>query len=91
MYRTHNCGELNIKNVNENITLSGWVHSIRNLGSMIFIDLRDRYGITQLAVDITTNQKLFKKIKQINREFVITISGLVKERTNKNLQNKIIN
>ena len=72
MYRSHNCGELNIKNVNENVTLSGWVHSIRNLGSMIFIDLRDRYGITQLAADITNNKNLFKTIKTINREFVIT-------------------
>tara|TARA_B100001750_G_scaffold248552_1_gene281005 strand:+ start:578 stop:2323 length:1746 start_codon:yes stop_codon:yes gene_type:complete len=84
MYRSHNCGELNIKNVNENVTLSGWVHSIRNLGSMIFIDLRDRYGITQLAADITNNKNLFKTIKTINREFVIKISGIVKERSSKN-------
>ena len=84
MHRSHNCGELNIKNVNQKVVLSGWVQNIRDLGGMIFIDLRDRYGITQLTVDINQNENLFQKAKNIGREFVLKINGIVQERTNKN-------
>ena len=84
MHRSHNCGELNIKNINQEVVLSGWVQNIRDLGGMIFIDLRDRYGITQLTVDINKNESLFQKAKNIGREFVLKTNGIVQERTNKN-------
>ncbi len=84
MHRSHNCGELNIKNINQEVVLSGWVQNIRDLGGMIFIDLRDRYGITQLTVDINENESLFQKAKNIGREFVLKTNGIVQERTNKN-------
>ena len=82
MHRSHNCGELNIKNINQEVVLSGWVQNIRDLGGMIFIDLRDRYGITQLTVDINENESLFQKAKNIGREFVLKTNGIVQERTN---------
>ena len=61
MYRTKNCGELNIKNVNENVELSGWIQKIRNLGGMIFIDLRDEFGITQIVIN---DEKLQEQAKE---------------------------
>ncbi len=84
MYRTHTCGELRIEHVNEEITLSGWVQKIRNLGGMTFIDLRDRYGITQLAFDENANPKMTAKAREVGREFVIQVKGIVIERSNKN-------
>ncbi len=84
MYRTHTCGELRIENVNKEITLSGWIQKIRNLGGMTFIDLRDRYGITQLVFDQNTHPELATKTQELGREFVIKITGLVAERSNKN-------
>lgn len=86
MYRTHTCGELNINHVNQNVTLSGWVQRSRDLGGMTFIDLRDRYGITQLVFDMETNPELCEKARKIGREFVITAKGNVAERSNKNLK-----
>ena len=80
-YRTHNCGELNIENVNETVRLAGWVQKIRNLGSMIFIDLRDQYGVTQILV---SDEKLQEQTKSICAESSITVLGKVTERSNKN-------
>lgn len=87
MYRTHTCGELRLENVNENVTLSGWVQKIRNLGAMTFIDLRDRYGITQLVAKESASEEIKKQVAALGREFVIQVTGEVVERTSKN--NKI--
>ena len=84
MYRNHNCGELNIKNIGEEVTLAGWVQKIRNLGSMVFIDLRDQFGITQIVIS-SENQNVDKKMLEgIVTECVIQVVGKVIERTNKN-------
>ncbi len=84
MYRTHTCGELRIKDVNTEVTLSGWVQRIRDLGSMSFVDLRDRYGITQLVVDENTDKSVSGQLKELGREFVIQAKGTVRERSSKN-------
>ena len=80
MYRDHNCGELTIKNVGEKVTIAGWVQRIRNLGSMIFIDLRDQFGITQIVVSADNKEKL----ENVVSECVIQVVGTVVERSNKN-------
>jgi aspartyl-tRNA synthetase len=82
MYRTHTCGELRIGNVNQEVTLAGWVQSVRKFGSITFIDLRDRYGITQLVFGEELNEQL--NAVALGREFVIQASGIVRERSNKN-------
>lgn len=87
MYRTHTCGQLRIENVNEQVCLSGWVQKIRNLGAMTFIDLRDRYGITQLVVEESASEEIKKQAGGLGREFVIQVKGKVVERSSKN--NKI--
>ena len=88
MYRTHTCGQLNISNLNQKVTLSGWVQKVRNKGSMIWVDLRDRYGITQLVFeDGKTSTEVFEKAKTLGREFVIQATANVIEREAKN--NKI--
>lgn len=84
MFRTHHCNELSISDIGKKVILSGWVHKIRNLGAMAFIDLRDRYGITQLATQLDSNKKMSETIASLGREFVIQVSGIVIERTNKN-------
>lgn len=84
MYRTHTCGELSIKNLEQKVTLSGWVHKVRNLGKMIFIDLRDRYGITQLFFDQERASKLGINPTSLGREYVIQVVGVVIERSSKN-------
>ena len=84
MLRTHHCGELNINNINEEICLSGWVQKTRDLGGMTFVDLRDRYGVTQLAFNIESNASLCANARKLGREFVIQIKGKVIERENKN-------
>ncbi len=81
MYRTKNCGELNIKNANESVELSGWIQKIRNLGGMIFIDLRDEFGITQIVIN---DEKLQEQAKEFTTESCIHIEGKVVERSNKN-------
>ena len=83
-YRTNNCGELTIKDVNKIVRLAGWVQRIRNLGSMQFIDLRDQYGITQIVISNVDSMK--EQIENIVTECVITVEGKVVERTNKNLK-----
>lgn len=84
MYRTHTCGELNISKLNETVTLAGWVQRVRNLGGMTFIDLRDRYGITQLAFNEEWDPTLLENARKLGREFVISITGKVIERSSKN-------
>ena len=85
MYRTHNCGELRSKDNNIEVTLSGWVQKSRNKGFMIWIDLRDRYGVTQLIFDEKRSSKdLFEKAKSLGREFVIQVKGIVIERASIN-------
>ncbi len=84
MLRTHTCGELNISNLENVVTLSGWVHKSRDLGGMTFIDLRDRFGITQLVFNMETNEKLCLEARKLGREFVIQIKGKVIERSSKN-------
>ena len=81
MYRTKTCGELRIKNVGEQVELAGWIQKIRNLGGMIFIDLRDEFGITQIVVN---DEKLQEMAKELNSESCIHIDGKIVERTNKN-------
>ena len=81
MYRTHNLGELTIKNIEENVELSGWIQKIRNLGGMIFIDLRDQFGITQIVIN---DEKLQAQAKELVKESCIHIEGKVVERASKN-------
>ncbi|HVY74007.1 MAG TPA: aspartate--tRNA ligase [Puia sp.] len=84
MYRTHDCGELRLSDVSKKVTLAGWVQSIRKFGSISFIDLRDRYGVTQLLFGEALNDKLTEA--PLGREFVIQATGTVSERSNKNPQ-----
>ncbi|MBO7300313.1 MAG: aspartate--tRNA ligase [Tidjanibacter sp.] len=87
MYRTHTCGELRLSNLSEMVTLAGWVQRVRNLGGMTFIDLRDRYGITQLVVDDASSEEVKACASSLGREYVIQATGSVLERSSKN--NKI--
>jgi aspartyl-tRNA synthetase len=84
MYRTHTCGELRIADVGKSVTLSGWVQVSRDFGGMTFIDLRDRYGITQLVFNMEDEAELCERARKLGREFVIRASGKVRERSNKN-------
>lgn len=84
MHRTHTCGELRISDINKEVTLSGWVQRSRKMGGMTFIDLRDRYGITQLVFNEEINADLCEHANKLGREYVIQIKGTVNERSNKN-------
>ncbi len=84
MYRTHTCGELRITDIQKEVTLAGWVQTIRKFGSITFVDLRDRYGITQLLLNETLSAQL--DTNPLGREFVIQVKGMVNERSNKNDQ-----
>lgn len=85
MFRTHTCGELTQANINEKVTLSGWVSTLRDKGFMMWIDLRDRYGITQIILDEDRSSKeLFDTARKLGREFVVQVSGTVIERASKN-------
>jgi len=86
MLRTHTCGELRLSDAGKSVTLSGWVQRSRDLGGMTFIDLRDRYGITQLAFNMETNAELCQQARKLGREFVISATGKVIERSSKNLR-----
>ncbi len=86
MYRTHNCGQLTMENVGEEVILSGWVQKSRDLGGMTFVDLRDRYGITQLVFNMEINPGLCEQARKLGREFVVRTEGKVAERSNKNPQ-----
>ncbi|MCB9262271.1 MAG: aspartate--tRNA ligase [Flavobacteriales bacterium] len=84
MLRTHTCGELRISNIGQTVTLCGWVQKRRDFGSMSFIDLRDRYGITQLSFNEDYDQTMLENARSLAREFVVKITGTVTERSNKN-------
>ena len=84
MYRTHNCGALRMENVDAAVTLSGWVQASRDFGGMTFIDLRDRYGITQLVFNMEDDESLCSQARKLGREYVVKVEGKVRERSNKN-------
>src|SRR5476651_1841829 len=84
MLRTHTCGELNISHLGQSVTLCGWVQKSRDLGGTTFIDVRDRYGLTQLVLNNGTDANLWEMGRSLGREFVIKVSGDVLERSNKN-------
>ncbi len=84
MYRTHTCGELRLANLSQQVTLAGWVQKVRNLGAMTFIDIRDRYGITQLVVEEHSSADVKEIAAQLGREYVIQATGKVVERSSKN-------
>jgi len=86
MLRTHTCGELRLTDAGKQVTLCGWVQRSRDLGGLTFTDLRDRYGITQLAFNLDTNTDLCMRARQLGREYVLKVTGTVKERESKNLQ-----
>ena len=84
MLRSHSCGELRLENQGVETTLSGWVQKVRQFGGMTFVDLRDRYGITQLVFNMETNAALCEEAGKLGREYVIKVVGTVAERSNKN-------
>lgn len=84
MYRSHNCGELRMDHVGQDVVLSGWVQSNRDFGGLTFIDLRDRYGITQVVFNMDDDAALCEEARKLGREFVVKIEGSVRERSNKN-------
>ena len=85
MYRSHDCGELRSSNINDEIVLAGWVQKVRDKGFMVWVDLRDRYGITQLIFDAERSQKdILEKAQKLGREYVIQVKGTVIERASKN-------
>ena len=86
MLRTHNCNSLNSSHINEQVTLTGWVQKTRDLGGMTFVDLRDRYGITQITFNMQENPELCLFARKLGREFVIQVTGIVIERSSKNKQ-----
>jgi aspartyl-tRNA synthetase len=86
MYRTNTCGELTMNNEGQDVIICGWVQKSRDLGGMTFVDLRDRYGITQLVFNMETNSELCEKARKLGREFVVQVIGKVRERSNKNVK-----
>ncbi|MDE7411065.1 MAG: aspartate--tRNA ligase [Paramuribaculum sp.] len=84
MFRTNTCGELRLSDAGKEVTLAGWVQKVRKMGGMTFVDLRDRYGITQLVFDSESAPELFEQANKLGREFVVQVNGNVAERTNKN-------
>ena len=84
MYRTHSCGELRLSDAGKEVTLAGWVQRSRKMGALTFVDLRDRYGITQLVFNEEVNAELCENANKLGREYVIQITGKVAERYSKN-------
>lgn len=84
MYRTNTCGELRLEHCGREVTLAGWVQRVRDLGAMTFVDLRDRYGITQIVADENTPDEIRNQVNALGREFVVQVIGLVRERASKN-------
>ena len=87
-YRTHLCSELTIKNLNQEVILSGWIDTIRDHGNLIFIDLRDNYGITQCVVD--AQKEIFNSVSKLSNESVIKIKGVVVKRSDETINGKTI-
>ncbi len=85
MYRTKTCGELRLSDAGSNVTLAGWVQRVRKMGGMTFVDIRDRYGLTQVVFDQESNPGLHEAANRLGREFVVQVTGTVAERTNKNV------
>ena len=86
LYRSHTCGELSMTNVGETVKLAGWVQGTRDIGYILFMDVRDRYGITQVSIKSQENPALYEEAKRLGREFVVSITGVVAERESKNLK-----
>ena len=86
MLRTHTCGELDAKSIGLEVVVSGWVQTTRDFGKFIFIDLRDRYGITQISINSESTPEIYQTAKTLGREFVIQVKGKVVERSNPNPQ-----
>ena len=86
MYRTHTCGELRLEDKGKDVILAGWIQRSRDFGGMTFIDLRDRYGITQLVFNMETNSGLCVEARKMGREYVVQVKGKVEERSNKNMK-----
>ena len=84
MYRTNTCGEIRISDVGKQVTLAGWVQRVRKMGGMTFVDLRDRYGLTQLVFNEATDKELCDSANKLGREFCVQVCGEVSERENKN-------
>ena len=84
MYRSKTCGELRLENVGEVVTLAGWVQKARKMGGMTFVDLRDRYGITQIVFNVENDAALCESANRLGREYVIQVKGKVEERSSKN-------
>ena len=84
MFRSHTCGELRLADAGKNVTLAGWVQRSRKMGGMTFVDLRDRYGITQLVFNTEVNAELCERANHLGREYVIQAKGTVSERSSKN-------
>ena len=84
MYRTSTCGELRLADAGKTVTLAGWVQRVRKMGGMSFVDLRDRYGITQLVFNENEDKELCDSANRLGREFCIQVTGVVNERQSKN-------
>ena len=84
MYRTNTCGELRLSDAGKNVTLAGWVQRVRRMGGMSFVDIRDRYGITQLVFNEAENKELCDRANRLGREFCIQATGIVNQRESKN-------
>ena len=84
MYRTHTCGELRLANAGETVTLAGWVQRTRKMGGMTFVDVRDRYGITQVVFEEAADVTLCEQANRLGREYVVQVTGVVNERSSKN-------
>ena len=84
MYRTKTCGELRLSDAGASVTLAGWVQRSRKMGGMTFVDLRDRYGITQIVFNNEINAELCEEANHLGREYVVQVTGTVSERSNKN-------
>ena len=87
LYRSHTCGQLRKSDVGQNVRLSGWVHRVRDFGGLLFIDLRDHYGITQIVAD--PDSPSFKVAETVRGEWVITVDGVVKARSTETVNPKI--
>ncbi|MDB4075962.1 OB-fold nucleic acid binding domain-containing protein, partial [Crocinitomicaceae bacterium] len=81
MYRSHTCGELSSENIGSTVTIAGWVQTIRDKGNLIWVDIRDRYGITQVVGQDTSSEESLKALKSLGREFVVQITGTVSARS----------